>query len=101
MHARVALYRLVSGSIEEVAQSVESGLLPIFQNQPGFHAYDVAATEDRTIISFSTWERREDAEAANAAVAGWVKENLEGKVELLQSHVAEIVFSTQLAGIRR
>ena len=84
-----------SGDTQELAQKAEEGLLPIFQSQPGFKAYSVIASGDE-IVSFSAWESAEQAEAANAAAAEWVAENLTDDFELSETKVGEILFSTTL-----
>jgi heme-degrading monooxygenase HmoA len=94
MHGRVARYS-VGGDIQELARRAEEGLLPIFQSQPGFKAYSVVQT-DGDIISFSAWESAEAAEAANSAAADWVAENLADGVQLKESMIGEILFSTTL-----
>jgi hypothetical protein len=94
MHGRVAMYSY-SGDAHELARRAESGLLPIFMEQPGFKAYSVAASDGK-IISFSAWESAASADAANAVAADWVAENLAGELELEMSRIGEILFSTAL-----
>ena len=93
MHVRMARYRY-SGDPHELARRVEGGLLPIFEEQPGFRAYSVAATEGE-VFSFSVWESAEEAEAANSVVAEWVAENM-AEVELTERETAELLISTTL-----
>jgi len=94
MHGRMARYTF-SGDVMELAQRAEEGLLPIFQAQPGFRAYSVSVS-DGEIFSFSAWESAEQAEAANAAAAGWVAENMTDDIDLKEARVGEILFSTTL-----
>jgi heme-degrading monooxygenase HmoA len=86
---------MFSGDVQELAQRAEEGLLPIFETQPGFKAYSVIDS-DGEIISFSAWDSAEQAEAANAAAAGWVAENMTGEIDLKEVRFGEIVFSTTL-----
>jgi heme-degrading monooxygenase HmoA len=79
----------------ELIQRAEEGLLPIFESQPGFKAYSVAATEDE-IFSFSVWESVEQAEAANEAVAGWVAENMADEITITETTYGELLLSTTL-----
>ena len=74
MHGRLARYTF-SGDAQELGQRAEEGMLPIFQAQPGFRAYSVIQS-DGEIFSFSAWDSAEQAEAANAAAAGWVAEKI-------------------------
>jgi heme-degrading monooxygenase HmoA len=94
MHGRIARYS-VSGDVQEIARKAEEGLLPIFQSQTGFKAYSVVQT-DGDIISFSAWESAEAAEAANAAAADWVAENIADGIQLKESMIGEVLFSTTL-----
>jgi len=94
MHGRMARYTF-SGDAMELARRAEDGLLPIFQAQPGFKAYSVIVS-DGEIMSFSAWDSAEQAEAANAAAAGWVAENMTGEIDLKETRIGEIVFSTAL-----
>jgi hypothetical protein len=94
MHARIAKYTF-TGDVQELARTAEEGMLPIFQAQPGFKAYSVIDIGGK-IMSFSAWESAEAADAANAAAAEWVAENMAGTVELQATHLGEILFSTTL-----
>ena len=94
MHGRIARYS-ISGDVQEIARKAEEGLLPIFQAQTGFKAYSVVQTNG-DIISFSAWESAEAAEAANAAAADWVAENIAEAIQLKESMIGEILFSTTL-----
>jgi hypothetical protein len=84
-----------SGDAQELASRAEEGILPIFEAQPGFRAYSVIASEGE-IMSFSAWDTPEQAEAANAAAAGWVGENMAAELDLMETRIGEIMFSTTL-----
>lgn len=94
MHARLARYTF-SGDAEEIARRVEDGMLPILQAQPGFKAYTVVES-DGEIFSFSGWDSAEQAEAANALIAGWVAEHLAGDIQLTEARFGEVRLSTTL-----
>jgi hypothetical protein len=94
MHARIAKYTF-TGDVHDIARRAEEGILPIFEAQPGFKAYTVVSTGEK-IISFSSWDSAENAEAANAAAAQWVNENLAGEIELKDAQICEVLFSTVL-----
>jgi hypothetical protein len=38
-HVRIAIYSLKQGTVDEAAELGRSGMLPIFQAQPGFVRY--------------------------------------------------------------
>jgi hypothetical protein len=94
MHVRFARYRSVADP-HEIVRRAEDGMLPIFKSQPGFQAYSIAVSGDE-IFSFSVWDTSEEAEAANAAAAGWVAENMAGEIDLIETNVAELLLSTAL-----
>jgi heme-degrading monooxygenase HmoA len=92
MHARVAKYTY-TGDPHEISQRAEEGLLPIFQSTPGFHDYTII-TNDEKVISISTWDSAESADAANAAAAEWVTQNMADDIELKNTTIGEIIVST-------
>ena len=94
MHGRIARYGF-TGDPQDLARRAEEGMLPIFQSQPGFKAYSLIES-DGEIISFSAWESAEHAEAANAAAASWVAQNMAGEIELKEARLGEVLLSTAL-----
>jgi hypothetical protein len=98
MHARVAFYKLRSGTFEQVVRTVEApgGLLEIFRGRPGFHSYELIATP-AGLVSVSHWESSAQADAATRAAAAWVAEHINDLVKLQQSDTGEVVLSTLAA----
>jgi hypothetical protein len=94
MHARIARYSF-TGSVVDIAQKVEEGIVPILKSSPGFKAYSVVEAGDE-ILSFSAWETEDAAEAANAAIASWVADTIPGQVELKEKLIGEIHIATAL-----
>jgi heme-degrading monooxygenase HmoA len=94
MHVRMARMTF-SGDAHELAKHAESGLLPIFEEQPGFQAYSVASTGNE-IWSLSVWDSAASAEAANSVAAGWVAENMSGEVDIIETKIGELLISTTL-----
>lgn len=94
MHIRMATYRF-RGDAHELAERAEEGLLPIFQEQPGFRSYTIATDADE-IISASVWDSRAEAEAGSEAAAEWVAENMTDDIELVGVRYAELLVSTAL-----
>ncbi len=94
MHARVAFYRLRSGTFVEVVRQVEApgGLLEIFRERPGFQSYELIET-GAGLISVSHWESSVQADAATNAAAAWVVEHIDDLVKLQQSDTGEIILS--------
>jgi len=94
MHGRIARYGF-TGDPQDLARRAEEGMLPIFQSQPGFKAYSLIES-DGEVLSFSAWDSAEHAEAANAAAAAWVAENLASEIELREARIGEVLLSTTL-----
>jgi hypothetical protein len=84
-----------TGDGPEMARLAAEGMLPILESQSGFRAYSLAATEAE-VYSFSVWDTKESAEAANPVVAQWVAENLSGKIDLVEHATGELLLSTTL-----
>lgn len=74
MYASIRRYR-IEGSIQELARLVEAGLLPIFQENPGFIAYYVVDGGDGYGAAISIFETHEAAHASNEQAAAWIRDN--------------------------
>ena len=94
MHGRIATYR-ISGDPHELARKAEEGMLPIFQAQPGFRAYNLVVSGD-LLTSMSAWDTIEEAEAATPAAASWIAENIADDIELVDVRYGEILLATAL-----
>ena len=94
MHGRIATYR-ISGDPHELARRAEEGMLPIFQAQPGFRAYNLVVSGD-LLTSMSAWDTNEEAEAATPAAATWIAENIADEIELVDVRYGEILLATAL-----
>ncbi len=95
MHARVAFFRLKSGSFQQVVRTVKSpgGLLEIFRKQPGFQSYELIETGSG-LVSVSHWDTSKDADAASRVAASWAVDHIDTLVHMVQSDVGEVVLST-------
>ena len=91
-HMRIATYEISNGTFKEVADSAKTGMLPKFQEQPGFIRYGVADVGDRKLVSISMWQTHEQAEAAAPVAATWVKENLGDRISLRSNYVGDLAF---------
>jgi len=94
-HVRVAIYQIRPGTADEILRRAQSGMLPIFRQQPGFVAYEGVVTADEEVVSISTWESAEQAQAAVHTAAGWVRENLADMILSVDNYVGELGFSTR------
>src|SRR4051812_14484805 len=98
MHARVAFYKLRSGSFEQVAAAVAApgGLLELFRERPGFQSYELIETPVG-VVSVSHGEPSTQANEATRAAAAWVAEPLDDAIKLQRSDTGEVVLSASLA----
>jgi hypothetical protein len=65
-----------TGDVEEIISKARTGILPIFQKQPGFVAYGVMVRSGQ-LISMSAWDSEDDARAADELAKAWVADNVE------------------------
>lgn len=91
-HLRMATYGINKGPFQEIAETARTGMLPKFREQPGFVRYGLADLGDKTCVSLSVWETREQAEAAAPIAATWVGENLADRIELRTNSVGDLAF---------
>ncbi len=91
-YLRLATYGINKGTFPELAESARTGMLPKFQDQPGFVRYGLADLGDKTCLSISVWETREQAEAAAPVAATWIGENIADRIELKTNSVGDLAF---------
>jgi hypothetical protein len=88
-HGRVAIYA-VTGSSDEVIRRVRERVAPAMQQQPGFGTYQGVVSSE-TIVSYSTWETAEQAEAASQLLRGLLQETLSDLITLDHLYYGEVV----------
>jgi hypothetical protein len=76
MYVSIRTYRVGAGSIPEMMHRVDRDLAEAFAQEPGFVAYQVAQTGERTVASMTVFQRQEQAEASNELAAEWVADSL-------------------------
>lgn len=76
MYLSIRTYRLRSGEIADAMHRVDEELADRFAQEPGFIAYEVTQTGDRTVASVTMFKEREQADASNELAARWVSERL-------------------------
>ena len=96
-YIRIALYTFEPDTVDEMIRLAEDGMFPLFCRQPGFVAYSVIKTDEKSAISLSVWESREQAEAAIKVAALWVRQNIAEVVGPVQNYVGEVAFTSDTA----
>ena len=76
MYVSIRTYRFGKGSIDELMHRVDRDLADAFAQEPGFIAYQVARTGDRTVASITMFHEHDQAERSNELAAEWVAESL-------------------------
>jgi heme-degrading monooxygenase HmoA len=89
-HVRMGIYSITQGTYEELVEQARRGLAPILRNSPGFVFYSVTDVGGGRFVSVSTWESREQAEAAAAKSAEWVSENMADSIALQENLIGEM-----------
>ncbi|MDQ6608068.1 MAG: antibiotic biosynthesis monooxygenase [Actinomycetota bacterium] len=89
-HVRMGIYSITQGTYEELVEQARDGLAPILRDSPGFVFYSVSDVGDGRLVSVSTWESREQAEAAAAKSAEWVSENMAASISLQENLIGEM-----------
>jgi heme-degrading monooxygenase HmoA len=92
-HARIAVFTFKPGSVNEVANKAEQEVLPMLQLRPGFITYTLVKTGDDTIVSFSMWETKRQAEEANRVTGEWVHKNLNRVLVSVDRYIGDVAFS--------
>ena len=101
---RIALYDIKSGTFDEVVSQAKTGMAPLFQHSPGFLSYGVAKIDKAAFVSVSTWETREQADAATGKAAGWVKDNSQDRFALRENYIGDLaidISATKTAEVAR
>jgi heme-degrading monooxygenase HmoA len=94
---RVALYDIKSGTFDEVVSEARTGMVPLYQGSPGFVSYGVAKIDKAAFVSLSTWETREQADAAASKAAGWVQANSQDRFALRENYVGDLAIDIDAA----
>jgi heme-degrading monooxygenase HmoA len=89
-HVRMGIYSITQGTYDELVERAREGMAPVLRDSPGFVFYSLTDTGDGRFVSVSTWQTREQAEAATARTAEWVAENLADSVALQENLVGEM-----------
>ena len=91
-HLRIALYEMTSGTEEEAIDIARTGMIPLFEAQPGFVRYEVGKLDDGGIVSFSVWDTADEAQRAVDLAASWVKDNLADRIKMHEQHTGDLAW---------
>src|SRR5436309_10968331 len=97
-HVRMGIYAITKGTYDELIEVARRGLAPVLRESPGFVFYSTTDVGGGRFVSVSTWQTREQAEAAAEKAAQWVSENIADSVSLEENLIGEM---TTLAATER
>jgi heme-degrading monooxygenase HmoA len=92
---RIALYDITSGKFDEVATEAKAGMVPLFEQSPGFVSYGIAQVDDTKFVSLSTWQSHAQADAATAKAASWVKDHSHDRFTLRQNYTGDLAIDVR------
>ena len=92
MHAAIRQAKLKPGTAEEVLKKANEGAVPLITSQPGFKSYYLVLGDDGSITTVSIFADKAAAEACNAKMLDWIKQNigphLDGPPKAMEGRVA-------------
>jgi hypothetical protein len=91
MFAAIRYYRTATDSVDEVAQQVKEGFVPVIRDTPGFVAYFVLAPRQDEIVAVSVFEDERSAEESNKRAEEWVSQNLSELLPAPEFAAGEVV----------
>jgi hypothetical protein len=91
---RIALYDITSGTFGEVVDKARAGMVPLFEQSPGFVSYGIAEIGKGAFASVSTWQTRQQADDAGGKAADWVKANMPDRFALRENYVGDLAVDT-------
>jgi hypothetical protein len=97
-YVRMGIYAITRGTYDELIERARQGLAPILRDSPGFVFYSTTDVGGGRFVSVSTWQTREQAEAAADRIADWVSDNMSDSVALQENLIGEM---TTLAATER
>jgi hypothetical protein len=76
LYGAIRRYRIRTGSVNEIVESVKTGLVPLLEKMPGFTGYYIINGESNVATSFTVGESHEQVAEMNRVAIKWVTENL-------------------------
>ena len=76
MFTTVRKYRVRRGSVEELAERVREGFVPLVRQMRGFQGYYLLDGGPDVLITISVFDSADQALASNEKAADWVRNNV-------------------------
>ena len=88
----VEIMKVQPGKMDETLRKVETELLPLYRQAPGFVAYTIAKTDEVSATALSIWQTREQAEHAPAVREAWIRQGTPTSIDSFQNAVGSLPF---------
>ena len=76
MFTTIRKYKVRKGSVEQLAQRVREGFVPLVRQMPGFRGYYLLDGGPAELTTISMFDTAEAALASNEKAADWVRNNV-------------------------
>ncbi len=76
LYGSIRRYRIRTGTVNEIVEAVQGGLVPALEKMPGFVSYYIINAEANVATSFTVGESHEQVAEMNRVAMKWVTENL-------------------------
>ena len=76
MFTSIRKYRVKQGSVEELAQRVREGFVPLVRQMRGFKGYYLLDGGPDVLITISVFDSADEALVSNEKAADWVRNNV-------------------------
>ncbi len=93
-YGMVRVQTLKPGS-PDLSEKVRAEFLPQMERQPGFNAYVAIRTDDGKVITYGSYDTREDAERAAARLQPWAEEHIAPHVEQVDRHAGAVAWAVR------
>jgi hypothetical protein len=97
-YARVGLYTVKSGTLDDILTRAEAELVPQTRQQPGFLRYFTVRTGEDSLVSVTVWQTEGQAERAAERLFGWVHTEMGPSLVNVENHVGELIISSIPSG---
>jgi hypothetical protein len=97
-YARVGLYTVKPGTLDDILTKAEAELVPQTRQQPGFLRYFTVRTGEDSLVSVTVWQNKEQAVRAAERLSGWVRTEMGPSLTNVENHVGEMVVSAVPSG---
>ena len=95
VYARFATFEFTPGKAEALRRKVEAEFVPLLRRQAGFVRYVVFETGPDSVISYTAFASRKEAEAATEAIRAWVEANVTADIVSVERHAGDVVWAVR------